>query len=579
MEIIQKTHLEIIKLNKELTPNKSESNFDISVLSNITLNKLKDILEFPLRSYGINAHVRFGNYDNIVQDSFTHNKSDVVIIHQELKETTDRIIKNQITYNDSAVELIITEVKSQIDLILQNLCHTKLVIFNRYSSHNFFSTLNQKKAINTLTTELNSYLEIKSDSNKNVRLCDIDRITFNLGLKDSLDYRSYSAFKDLYKTLWLQYYTEEIQHLIYAVTGKVKKALIVDCDNTLWKGVLGEDGFEHIEMSMNTKGGEPFYYVQNVISQLSKKGVLICLCSKNNEDDVNHVINEHPDFSLNNDQITIKKVNWNDKATNIREISNELNIGLDSLIFLDDSDFEINLVKESIPEVLTFQVPKNTSHYPDLMNNLSNYFYRYEITEDDVKKAQEYKKQAIRQQQKSSFNNIEEYIKSLDIEINISKNDIAHLSRMEQMSQKTNQFNFTTIRYTSSQIEEIIKHDENHIYCINVKDKFGDSGITGMIITKVIDSKTCEIDTFLMSCRVIGRYIEHAFLKYVINDCKKSGIEQVRAAYIKTKKNQQVEMFYSNLGFNLISKNNEKNEYLSKIENIKLKDVDYIRSN
>ena len=190
---------------------------------------------------------------------------------------------------------------------------------------------------------------------------------------------------------------------------------------------------------------------------MARKGILICLCSKNNEGDVDEVIENHPDFKDKKEFITIKKVNWQDKASNIKAISDELNIGEDSLVFIDDSDFEVNLVKEKLPSVLTFQVPKNISDYPSLMNKISNYFYREEVTEEDIKKADEYKKQAIRNKEKSTFSNIEDFIKSLNIKIKIHKNDSSFAARMGQMAQKTNQFNFTTIRHTESEINDLSK--------------------------------------------------------------------------------------------------------------------------
>ena len=578
MEIIEKTYLEIIKMNKGISLNANEEKLTVTVLSNITFNKIKDVLELPLKFNGINAEVNFGNYDNIIQDSISYSKSDTVIIHQELSNLSTKIIQNQIHFDEQTKIELINEYKTQIDLILQNLNQTRLIIYNQYSTINFFSELINNDFINSIAFELNKYLRKKSLSLSNLKICNIDQITSSLGIQNSLDYRSYSAFKDLYKTEWLQAYVNVIQHYIYSITGKIKKALILDCDNTLWKGILGEDGVEGISMDSSTKEGEPFYYVQNSIIQLAKKGILICLCSKNNEADVDEVIEKHSDFLIKNEYITSKKVNWNDKVTNIKEISSELNIGLDSFIFLDDSDFEVNLVKEKLPAVTTFQVPKNLSEYPSLFNKITNYFYRDNVTKEDIQKAEEYKKQAVRNQEKSTFNNIEDYIKSLEIKVKIFRNDLSHLPRMGQMAQKTNQFNFTTIRHTDNEIKNFINEHDYNVYCINVGDKFGDSGITGLIITKDYQDKSCELITFLMSCRIIGRNIEYAFLKHVINDCQKRNIDSFKAKYIKTKKNSQVSNFFETINMNVISETDEQKVYSTLIDNIKIKNVDYIRS-
>ena len=577
MNLLEKTHLQIIKKNKELLNITKGNPFNITFLSNITFNKIKDVLEFPLRSNGINAHVKIGNYDNIIQDSIAYQNSDVVIIHQELFNFTNDLGNHLLLDQNNYLITIANEIKSQIDLILSNLRETKLVIFNKYSSYNFVHDLDDLKSINKLTNDLNTYLDSKLKEFKNLRVIGIDQITIKLGIHNSVDYKSYYAFRDLYRTPWIISYVNTIQHIIYSITGKIKKAMVLDCDNTLWKGILGEDGYNKIEMSPKTKSGEIFNYVQKIILQLSQKGILVCLCSKNNEDDVNEVISSHSNMLLRDANITLKKINWNDKASNIKDISKELNIGLDSIIFVDDSDFEINLIKESLPEVLTFQVPKNLSDYPTLINNITNYFYRHEVTQEDLDKAEEYKNQAIRNQEKSSFSSIEDYIKSLEIKISIFKDDPNHLARMEQMAQKTNQFNFTTIRHTSIEIEKYINEPNAHTYCINVEDKFGDSGMTGLIITKRLDDKTFEITSFLMSCRIIGRNIEHAFLNYVIDDHKKEGFSNIKSSYVKSQKNQQVNSFYEELGFKIETNTEERKTYSAIIDQIKFKNVEYIR--
>ena len=578
MDISSKSHLEIIKENKALAERLSGKTFKVSVLSNLTFNKLKDILEYPLRINNINAVIEFGNYDNVIQDSHNFSKSDTVIIHQELQNISGKLSTCHLINDQETNQEMIGNICEQIDLILNNLKDTKLVIYNTFSERNFVNNLHVQCGTSSIARSLNDYLKLKTKEYPNLRICDVDRIISKLGTDNCVDLRTYSAFKDLYKVNWLQEYVNEIQHYIYSLNGRIKKALILDCDNTLWKGVLGEDGFDGIKMSSSDKHGEPFSYVQRVVSQMSARGILICLCSKNNYDDVEQVLLNHNEITLKNNEITVKKVNWQNKAANIKEISDELNIGLDSFVFIDDSDFEVNLVKEQLPEVTVFQVPKDLNQYPAMIDKVSNYFYRNKITESDINKVKEYKLQAKRNLKKSEFTNIDDYIKSLEIEITIYKDSESHLARLEQMAQKTNQFNFTTIRHSESDIKSFFI-DKNHgVYCIGVKDKFGDSGVTGMIITENISNTTCVIKTFLMSCRVIGRNIEYAFLKYVLEDVVKKGVSEIKASYIRTNKNQQIESFYGDLGFNLVdgkSTDSEKN-YVQEIKKIKFKNTDYI---
>ena len=356
-----------------------------------------------------------------------------------------------------------------------------------------------------------------------------------------------------------------------------KKALIFDCDNTLWKGILGEDGFDKIEMSSATKSGAVFAEVQAIALDLSKKGVLIGICSKNNSSDVDEVIKSHMDMQLREKHIIIKKVNWSEKVNNLKEISEELNIGLDSLVFIDDSDFEVNLIRKYLPQVTVIKVPERLYDYPKILRRNIKLFYNLAITKEDSKKVEMYKQQSKRETTKKKYENIEDYLSSLDIKICILKNDSSIIPRISQMSQKTNQFNLTTKRYTEADIQNFMNDSNFDIFAISVSDKFGESGITGLsIIDYNYDSKTASIDTFLMSCRIIGRNIEYVFFDYIIDRIKEKGINTVKSKYIKTKKNEQVMDFYDRCSFNLIKSIKSEKKYTLDLIKHMPKEINYI---
>jgi FkbH-like protein len=369
-----------------------------------------------------------------------------------------------------------------------------------------------------------------------------------------------------------------IKPILLSANGKSKKALIFDCDNTLWNGILGEDGFNNIDMSHSTPKGIFFHEVQKIANYFSKKGVLIGLCSKNNLADVQNVIDNHTDFIINDNIIIIKKVNWTDKATNLREISSELNIGLDSIIFVDDSSFEINLINSQIPEIETIQVPKALSEYPNLIYDCHSFFYNLSSTIEDSRKNKMYQENIERKSSERKFNNLNDFLKSLDIELNIVKDDISNIPRISQMTQKTNQFNLTTKRYTENEIETFLKSKEYTLYSFSVLDKFGDNGITGLVILK-IDNDVVLIDTFLMSCRIIGRKIETAFIDFLLNELKLQGKDLVKANYIKTKKNVQVEKFYNNIGFSVDRCEKENTYYILQLKKFKSQKINFIKLN
>jgi FkbH-like protein len=325
--------------------------------------------------------------------------------------------------------------------------------------------------------------------------------------------------------------------------------------------------------------GRFFYRVQQIITYLSKKGIIVGICSKNNEEDVIEVFKKHPQMALDIENIVIKKVNWQDKASNLRQIAGTLNIGLDSLVFVDDSDFEINLIKEQIPEVLTLQVPKRISSYPDLLLELVYRYFNLETNSDDLKKTEMYKQQFSREESKTNYNSIDDYLKSLQIEIELLEDSFQHLSRIAQLTQKTNQFNLTTKRYTEAEIESFMSSDQYIVVGMSVNDRFGDSGLTGVCILKhhEIQSDKLVIDSFLISCRIIGRNIESKLFSFIAMRAKELGFGNLVASYIPTKKNHQVSEFYTERGMELKKEVDGVKQYSLSLEGYQPLTLDYIK--
>lgn len=543
------TYTEILKRNSELRLlNEKSEAYKIAVISNTTVNQFKEILEYSLQINNVHAKVQVGDYDNIIQDSLKFNQSNAVLVFWEVCNLIEGLQHEIELFDDKKLNNLLNKVELEIALVFENLKNTSLVIFNYFNSIAFSNSNIKKNNLDWLASKLNEYLD--SNSPKNVKLIDIERSISKTGIDRSIDYRFFYSSKSLYKIDFYKVYVEHIKPILLSANGKAKKALIFDCDNTLWKGILGEDGFDGIDMSAHSKNGKIFNEIQNIALSLGKKGVIIGICSKNNKSDVDEVISNHEDMVLNNDILTIKKVNWVDKATNLREIAQELNIGLNSFVFVDDSSFEVNLIKEQLPEVKVIQVPNRLHNYPKLLRDNIKLFYNLSHTKEDQDKAEMYKKQVIRNTAKSKFSNIDDYLKSLELKIKIYIDDRSIISRMSQMTQKTNQFNLTTKRYTEKDIENFIDCSKTKVFAWSVSDKFGDNGITGLCIIKLdLDSFSAEIDTFLMSCRIIGRNIEFSIMDFVMNYLNKLHIKQVSANYIQTLKNMQVAKFYKKNSF------------------------------
>jgi len=566
---------EILKINTKLGSNINSNSYNISVLSNITINQIKEILEYVLRNENINANVRIGDYDNIVQDSLKYNKYNVIIIFWELCNIIDGLQYKIELFDNDQFNAILEKTKLEIDLILKNLNRTSLVLFNKFNSIPFSSLNIRKSNLEKFADQLNKYLEDKIFGN--IILIDLDKVIAEVNVDRSFDFRYYYSSKALYTIEFFKIYAEYIKPFIMSVNGKSKKALIFDCDDTLWKGILGEDGFDKIEMSPRTKNGLIFSEVQSIALSLNKQGVLIGLCSKNNPKDVDEVINSHPDMKLREEHITINKSNWLDKVTNLRQVAKELNIGLDSLVFIDDSSFEVNLIKEQLPEITVLQVPERLYEYPKMLRENLGLFYNLSFTKEDIKKIEMYKKQVYRENAKKGFSDIEEYLASLELKLIIFEDAETIIPRMSQMSQKTNQFNLTTKRYTEVDIRNFVISDDLKVFSFSVSDKFGDNGVTGLcIINFNKKNQTANIDTFLMSCRIIGRNIEYAFMDYLINFITRSKIKKITAKYIQTRKNEQVKEFYNKCSFSLIKSNNGIKDYELIVDEYKPKKIKYI---
>jgi FkbH-like protein len=567
---------EIIKLNKDLASSLKTDIYKISLISNVIINQLKEIIEYNLRLEGINAVANIGDYDNIIQDSIKFNKNNLVLVFWELCNLSEGIYYSIDSYNEVQLKEFVDYKKAEIDLVINNLKNTPLVLFNEFSSSPFTNNNTQNSNYDILMGELNSYL--RSQITSNIKLININKIYIENSIERSIDFRYFYSSKALYTTSFFRSYTQLVKPFIMSVKGKSKKVLIFDCDNTLWNGILGEDGFENIEMSTNSKKGVYFNEVQKIAISLNKKGVLLGLCSKNNEIDVQNVIDKHPDFQIGNNSIIIKKINWLDKASNIREIAEELNVGLDSIVFVDDSPFEVEYVKSQLPQVTVIKVPKILSDYPKMINKASQLFYNVSFSKEDVSKTVMYQQNIKRKSLENKFENIDDFLTSLEIKVDVIENDLMNIPRISQLTQKTNQFNLTTKRYTENEINAFMLSDEYLVYSFRVSDKFGDNGITGLSILKIND-KECIIDTFLMSCRIIGRKIELAFINLLIEKLKQKGFSSVSASYIKSQKNNQVNDFYLNFNFKETSVEDLKTNYKLETNNFKSNKVKHIKIN
>ena len=334
---------------------------------------------------------------------------------------------------------------------------------------------------------------------------------------------------------------------INTLKGKNKKCLVLDCDNTLWGGIIGEDGIDGIKLSKHGPGGS-FYDFQQELVNLHHRGVALALCSKNNEEDVWEVFDMHPEMLLKREHIAAYEINWEDKAGNIKKISESLNLGLDSFVFIDDSPFETDMVREILPQVEVILVdPKQSFDYRQVIGS-TGYFDSLLYSAVDRQRTKMYQAESGRRKLQKRSGCIDEFLEKLGMEVTVKFADEKSIHRIAQLTQRTNQFNLTTKRYSDADIKKFVDNDTCDVLYLSLKDKYGDAGIVGAVILQS-SGNTAVIDTFLLSCRVIGRGVENAFLSCAIKAARLRKVEIVQGEYIPTSKNQQVSGFYSRCGF------------------------------
>lgn len=409
--------------------------------------------------------------------------------------------------------------------------------------------------IRQAVNEYNQFLFQAAEKNVNVKVIDLSDFTRNYPASQLIDWKYYFISQMGLNPHLSKAFSQWWHRKMDTLALKRKKCLVLDLDNTLWGGVIGEDGITGIKIGGDYPG-KAFLYFQQSLLQLTHSGIILAVCSKNNEADVREVWDKNPFNLLKENHFSAKRINWNDKASNIRSIAMELNIGLDSIVFIDDNPSERELIRQSLPMVAVPDFPEQPYDLPVFISQVVDaYFKVYTITDEDRQKTQQYQRNHQRALLETSCSDMEKFKRSLEIKLTIEEANEFSIPRIAQMTQKTNQFNLTTQRYTESDVRQRIA-DGWKVWTLRVADRFGDEGITGCVF--VHDNL---IDSFLLSCRILGKDIEYAFLKVVLSELKVQGLREVKANYYPTMKNGQVRDFYEKCGFTCINQTERGKAY------------------
>jgi len=393
---------------------------------------------------------------------------------------------------------------------------------------------------------LNNELRRIAAGHTGVWILDYDALVAKHGRRAWHDERKWLTVRLPLAAISVPELSAEWMRFLHPLSGKVAKAIVVDLDNTLWGGVIGEDGMNGIRLSAEYPGAA-FQQLQRVLLRLSERGILLAIASKNNPDDALEVLETHPGMLLRRKHFSAMRINWGDKAQSLREIAEELNIGIDSLAFFDDNPVEREQIRAALPDVRVLDLPQDPMDFARCVAECP-LFERLVLSEEDRQRTEMYQAQSVRAELERTASSKEDFYRALEQKAEVERVGPATLARTAQLTQKTNQFNLTTKRYSEQEIAGLAVEPGCAVYTLRVRDRFADNGLVGVAIVRRA-GECAEIDTLLMSCRVIGRTVETGFLSFLIAEAERSGAKRVEGWFLPTKKNAPARDFYERHGF------------------------------
>lgn len=382
----------------------------------------------------------------------------------------------------------------------------------------------------------------------NLFICDIAGIQNKFGRDFMFDSTVYVSTEMILSIDALPYVASRTLDIIASIEGKFKKCLILDLDNTVWGGIVGDDGWENIQVGHGLGIGKAFSEFQQWVKKLKNRGIIVCVCSKNDEDKAKEPFKKNPEMVLKLDDISVFVANWENKADNIRTIQSILNIGFDSMVFLDDNPFERNMVRENVPGVIVPELPEDPGEYLEFLYT-QNLFETASYSSADKDRTKQYQVEAQRISTAKKYTNEADFLMSLEMASEVSGFTSFNTPRVAQLSQRSNQFNLRTVRYTEDQITTIENDPKQKGFAFTLKDKFGDNGLIAVVILQEKVSETLFVDTWFMSCRVLNRGMENFTLNTIVAWAKENGYKKIIGEYLPTQKNGMVAEHYTNLGF------------------------------
>ena len=496
------------------------------------------------------------------QSEFNNNNFDITIVFESTHSLLNKYNSNHNKQSFSEEQFLrfkelINELlrSNKTNVILFNFYELNDQVFGNFSSKTKNSFIYQLRRLNFLISEFTTTVS-------RISILDISSLQNRIGSKNMFDLSLYVNYGIILHLDSLPIISKNIVDIISSFNSIFKKCLILDLDNTLWGGIIGDDGIENIKLG-NLGIGKSFVDFQHWIKKLKERGIIICVCSKNNEDIAKNVFVNHPDMVLSLDDISLFVSNWNSKVDNIKNIQKTLNIGFDSMVFIDDNPYERNSVKDIIPLITVPDLPKDPSNYVSFLAD-QNLFETVTSSNIDKDRTKLYQTEYERVKSRDNFTDLSDYMISLNMRSKVELLNSFNIPRVSQLSHRSNQFNLRTIRYEDDDLIQIMNSNDSYGLVFDLKDKFGEHGIISFLILKKTSINEVFIENWAMSCRVLERGLENFIINYLQEFCKSQNIDFITSEYLESPKNSLVKNLYDKLGFEFIDK-----KYSLKTNNLK----------
>ena len=554
------------KIKKELLLQPSLLEKNIAILGGSTTSEIKNMLELFLLNYGIKPTFYESEYNKFYEDAMFGNEEldnfnpDIIYIH-----TTNRnIIQYPTMYDDEKM------VEEKLNFEYEKFKKMWDKLFSKFNvsiiqnnfEYPYYRLLGNKDAVDihgktNFITRLNQKFYDYANQTKNFFINDINYVSSCYGLDKWANQFYWHMYKYAMEVPAIPYLSFNLANIIKSIYGKNKKAFVLDLDNTLWGGIVGDDGVENLKIGPEVPSGQVYTEFQNYLKEHKSLGVILNINSKNEYENAIAGLN-HPAGTLKPEDFIIIKANWNPKNLNIKDIAEELNLGADSFVFVDDNPAERQICKDYVEGLSTpeIDVPEN---YIKIIDH-NGYFEVTNFSNEDLKKSEMYKDNAKRSQMMATFDNYDDYLLSLKMKAEITTFKPIYLERISQLSNKSNQFNLTTKRYSLADIEAV-NQDDNYIKLYGkLEDIFGDNGVITVVIGNIKNKDELHIDLWIMSCRVLKRNMEFAMMDQLVKKAKERNIKTIYGYYYPTLKNKMVNNFYDLQGFEEISCDEQGNK-------------------